>query len=328
MHQPHTARSQSRLNKVCGPNSNAMARTPPAKESDGQVTTPVRNALDVPALAQWMVEQSELSWLMLEGASRVELRQFGFGQSNPTYMVRILDFQGEVQASVVLRKKPLKVAHASAHALHREFRVLRALEEHNMRNPGQKVPVPKVYAYCKDENVLGAEFYLMEFVKGRINTDPALPGMSKSERIDAYRDVLTVLANLHAVDYKKLGLEDYGRNGCYVQRQIERLMAVSQRQSELSGKPFPELERVAAELAHAVSQCPDHVSLLHGDFKIDNLVFHPTEPKVIAVLDWELSTIGDPLCDVANLSMMYFMPPQKDRGIAGVAGKSIRKEML
>ena len=285
-----------------------MTKAPRAQASDGTVTTEVRQALDVLALAKWMVEQSELTPLLSNAAvtagqsleQRIELRQFGFGQSNPTYMLRILDSNGKLLTAMVLRKKPQKVAHASAHALHREFRVLRALAEYNLQNLNKKVPIPEAYAYCKDLNVLGAEFYLMEYVQGRIFTDPALPGMSRSERSRAYRSVLTVLANLHAVDYRRYGLENYGREGCYVQRQIERLMAVSRKQSELSGTPFPELESIAFDLAQAASKCPNHVSLLHGDFKVDNLVFHPTEPRVIAVLDWELSTIGDPLCDVGK----------------------------
>lgn len=292
--------------------------TKDSQTAGGQVTTEVRQALDVQALAEWMGKQPELRSILSDDASfeplHIQVRQFGFGQSNPTYMVRINGLP------LVLRKKPQKVAHASAHALHREFRILKALRQHNLSHAHGQVPVPQVYAYCKDGNVLGAEFYLMEFVEGRIFTDPSLPGMTRVERIAAFQNVLTCLANLHAVDYRSVGLETFGHEGFYVQRQIDRLMTVSRKQAELSGSPLPQLDDIALQLSRAATRCPNHVSLIHGDFKIDNLVFHPTEPRVIAVLDWELSTIGDPLCDVANLSMMYFMPQQENRGIAGIAG--------
>lgn len=252
----------------------------------------------------------------------IEVRQFGFGQSNPTYKLLLGGVGGG--RSLVLRKKPSKVAHASAHALHREFKVLRALEQHNRLHPDKNVPVPKVYAYCKDKSVLGAEFYIMEFVQGRIFTDPSLPGLSKTERQQAYDDVLRVLANIHRVDIHEVGLSSYGKSTRYVERQIRSLMFVSRKQTELSGTPFPELDQISKQLANAAPHCPNYVSLLHGDFKIDNVVFSATEPKVIGVLDWELSTIGDPLCDIANMSMMYHMPPDQGFAIAGLEGESLR----
>jgi aminoglycoside phosphotransferase (APT) family kinase protein len=281
-------------------------------------------------LTQWMMRDHDLKSTMAfhpVGAllsddaaesliDKIEIRQFGFGQSNPTYLIRI----PEAGFSAVLRKKPDKVAHASAHALHREFRVLKALQLHNKRNPTITVPAPTPYTYCKDKDVIGAEFYLMEYVSGRIFTDASFPGLSPSERREAYSNVVTTLANIHCVNVAEVGLETFGKRGNYTQRQIQRLLSVSQRQSELSGTPAPEIENLAKQLALYAPHCPNHLSLLHGDFKVDNLIFHKTEPRVIAVLDWELSTLGDSLCDVANMSMMYFMPRNVGPGISGIAG--------
>jgi hypothetical protein len=170
------------------------------------------------------------SWTSTKLAQQLQVRQFGFGQSNPTYCLTISvnDVDEESLMSLVLRKKPAKVAHPSAHALHREFRVLRSLQEHSASHEKLKrVPVPVVHVYCKDVSVLGAEFYLMEYVQGRIFTDPSLPGMTSKERQAAFDHVITVLANLHAVDCEQVGLSNYGPKGAYVQRQLQRLLAVS-----------------------------------------------------------------------------------------------------
>jgi aminoglycoside phosphotransferase (APT) family kinase protein len=283
----------------------------------GQATTPVRESLDVDSLCRWMSQQPALSARL--SPQHLSIRQFGFGQSNPTYQL-ITN-----KCTLVLRKKPSSIAHVSAHALHREYRILRALQQHNQQYPEQQVPVPKVYAYCTDTTVVGAEFYIMEFVPGRIFTDPALPGLSEHDRRAAFQNTIAVLKNLHhAVDWKQLGLEDYGKRGRYVERQLERLMAVSRRQATLMNEEDPNLiPALAQQLVRYAQRCPQSkVSLLHGDFKMDNLVFHPTEPRIIAILDWELSTLGDGLCDLANLAMMYFIAPDHV-GISGIAGLAV-----
>lgn len=293
----------------------------PRQGHEGQATTRVRETLNLDQLCRWMSEQPTLVALSPSIAcyktlrALLSIRQFGFGQSNPTYQLTIGD------RSLVLRKKPQKIAHATAHALHREFRILNALHRHNQENPDSCVPVPRVYAYCKETAVLGAEFYVMDFVAGRIFTDPSLPGMSKQHRQAAFQNTISVLSNLHhAVDWDHLGLGDYGKHGRYVERQLERLVAVSRRQAALMGDDDPAIPNLANLLVHYAQQCPQSkISLLHGDFKIDNIVFHPTEPRIIAILDWELSTLGDCLCDLANLAMMYFIP-RDAVGIAGIVG--------
>jgi aminoglycoside phosphotransferase (APT) family kinase protein len=298
---------------------------PKAKEKSQRGASLVQNALDMPKLCEWLAEQQELLSLLSstnltssELVQALNVRKFGFGQSNPTYLL-VIELSGR-GLKLVLRRKPDRLAHPTAHALHREFRVLKALQHHNQLYPHRRVPVPLVYIYCKDKNILGSEFYIMEFVEGRIYSDPSLPGMSVADRAKAYRDVLRVLSNLHQVDIDKVSLSDYGRSGGYVERQIDRLLAVSNRQSQLSGEPIPAIQDLAVQLRAFARQCPDTSTLLHGDYKIDNLIFHPAEPRVLAVLDWELSTLGDPLCDVANLCMMYFISHESRVGITGIRG--------
>ena len=228
------------------------------------------------------------------------ITEFTGGQSNPTYR---LDLGSR---SYVLRRKPDGVLLPSAHAIEREYRVINALAS-------TEVPVPLVHVLCQDATVIGTPFYLMDFVEGRVFWDPTLPGVEPSERAALYDELNRVIAALHRVDVTAVGLSDFGRPGHYIARQIERWTR-QYRASE--SEPMDAMERLIEWLpAHVPSG--DETSLVHGDFRIDNVIFHPTEARIIGVLDWELSTLGHPLADFAYHCMSWRVTPDEFRGMKG-----------
>jgi aminoglycoside phosphotransferase (APT) family kinase protein len=227
--------------------------------------------------------------------------RFEGGQSNPTY--KLVSGAG----SFVLRRKPQGQLLPSAHQVDREYRVMRALAT-------TAVPVPRVHALCEDDAVIGSAFYVMEFLAGRIFWDPRLPGLAPSERQAMFKSMNAVIAALHSVDHAAVGLVAFGRPGNYMARQIARWSR--QYQASETDKQ-PAMDRLIEWLPRHLP--PEGAArIVHGDYRIDNLIFHPTEPRVIGVLDWELSTIGDPLADVAYHSMAWRVTPELFRGLAGV----------
>ncbi|KWR88602.1 phosphotransferase [Cupriavidus sp. IDO] len=231
----------------------------------------------------------------------LQVQRLAGGQSNPTYRMS----SGGRQ--YVLRTKPPGQLLSSAHAIDREHRVLHALQR-------SEVPVPAVYNYCDDAGVIGTPFYLMEFLEGRVFVDQTLPGMSREQRREIYAEMSRVVSALHRVDHVAAGLSDYGKGTNYLARQIERWS----RQCTASPQGCsPELEALTRWLpAHLPPG--EATGLVHGDFRMDNLVFHPTEARVIGVLDWELSTLGHPLVDFAYHCLSWHITPSLWRGIAGL----------
>jgi aminoglycoside phosphotransferase (APT) family kinase protein len=231
------------------------------------------------------------------------VRQFQGGQSNPTYL---LSTPGR---RYVMRSKPGPAARllASAHAIEREFRVMRALAS-------QDVPVPDVLLLCEDESVIGRAFFVMEHIDGRILWDPSLPGLAPAERAAVYDEMNRVIAALHAVDVEAAGLADYGKAGNYFARQIGR-WSKQYRASETA--PIDAMDRLIEWLPANVP-AGDETTVVHGDFRLDNLIFDPAQARVLAVIDWELSTLGHPLADFSYLCMSWHIPPGAFRGIAGL----------
>ena len=253
-----------------------------------------RHRFDEAALARWLASAVP-GW---RGPALVE--QFKGGQSNPTYLLRTPD------RSYVLRRKPPGVLLPSAHAIEREVRVMRALAD-------SAVPVPQVHALCEDASVIGSAFYVMEHVQGRILWDPALDGFEPAQRAALFDDMNRVIAALHDVDIAAAGLADFGKPGNYFARQIGRWSA-QYRASET--EPIDEMDRLIEWLPQHIPP-GDETVVVHGDYRLDNLVFHPTEPRVIAVLDWELSTLGHPMADFAYHAMAWSTPRGEMRGLVG-----------
>jgi len=259
------------------------------------------HAFDSGALAAWMSAH-------VEGfAGPLSVEMFKGGQSNPTYK---LITPGR---TYVMRAKPGPVAKLlpSAHAIEREFAVMRGLH-------GTDVPVARMHALCEDESVIGRAFYIMEFVEGRVLWDQTLPGMTPAERGAHYDELNRVIAALHKVDYAARGLADYGKPGNYFERQIGRwskqyLASVTQ--------PIAEMDRLIEWLpTHIPASARDDglTAIVHGDYRLDNVIFHPSQPRILAVLDWELSTLGHPLADFSYHCMAWHIPPGTFRGIGGV----------
>ncbi|KAL3469641.1 kinase-like domain-containing protein [Aspergillus californicus] len=227
----------------------------------------------------------------------ITLSQFGFGQSNPTYQITASN-----GTKYVLRKKPPgKLVSKSAHKVEREYRILKALAH-------TEIPVPQVFCLCEDESVLGTPFYVMEFLDGRIFEDPTFPGVGGRERRALWREAMVTLAKFHAIDPGTIGLAGYGRPGGFYNRQLETWRQLTSAQGvivdEETGQAVgdvPGIEHMLRFFSDTRYQPKDRVSLIHGDFKIDNLVFHKTEPRIIGILDWEMSTIGHPHADIANV---------------------------
>ncbi len=259
-------------------------------------TMPVqdKHRFDEGSLAQYMREH-------VDGFSGdLTVSQFKGGQSNPTFL---LSAGGK---RYVLRRKPPGKLLPSAHAVDREYRVLSALH-------GTDVPVARPYALCQDESVIGTMFYVMDFVEGRVLWDPSLPGLTVPQRRAIFEEMNRVIAALHTVDYVKVGLGEYGKPGSYLERQIARWT----KQYRAS-----ETERIEA-MENLIDWLPknipagDETTLVHGDYRLDNVIFHPSEPRILAVLDWELSTLGHPIADFAYHCMTWRLTPQEFRGMLG-----------
>ncbi len=268
--------------------------------SDFVGTMPVaaRQKFDAAALEDYLGQH-------VEGfTGPLSIEQFKGGQSNPTFKLVT------PKRSYVMRAKPGPIAKLlpSAHAIEREYRVMNALA-------ASEVPVARMFALCEDEAVIGRAFYIMECVEGRVLWDQTLPGMSNAERHAIYMEMNRVIAALHNTDYAALGLADYGKPGNYFARQIARWT----KQYQMSEtEKIEEMDRLIEWLPDNIPEDDGSSAIVHGDYRLDNMIFHASEPRILAVLDWELSTIGHPMADFAYHLMSWHIPQGSFRGIGGV----------
>ena len=252
----------------------------------------------VPVLPNHRFDEAAL--LRYLGMERCTIRQFQGGQSNPTFHLQTPD------AAFVLRKKPGGALLASAHAIEREYRVMQALGPTG-------VPVPRMRLLCEDPAVIGTPFFVMDYQPGRISVDRSLPGVDPSHRWAAFADMAATLAKLHAVDPVAIGLGDFGRPTHYVARQIDRW---TRQYRACALDPEPAMDRLIGWLERQPS-VPDETAIAHGDYRLGNLILHETEPRIVAVLDWELSTLGHPLADLAYCCIPWRLPPEQS-GLLGL----------
>ncbi|MEV0109247.1 phosphotransferase family protein [Nocardia sp. NPDC050799] len=268
--------------------------------NSGEAQVRQQHRFDELALGEWL--RPRVSGF----AGPLKVTQFRGGQSNPTYR---LSTPG---ADYVLRRKPPGELIPGAHAVDREARVIAALG-------GAGIPVPEILAECQDDAVIGTAFYVMEHVEGRIFWDSSMPEVASCDRALMFDDMNRVVAALHSVDPDTVGLSDFGRKGGYLRRQLDRW---SRQYDSEAGGHDPDIDWLQGWLRERVPT-EERVSITHGDIKCDNLIFHPTEPRVVAVLDWELATLGDPLADFGYNALMYHLP----NDIAGGLGAFSAEEL-
>ena len=259
------------------------------------------HTLDVEKLSDYLTEQLD------EFSGIKKSKKFNTGQSNTTYLLET------AEKKYVLRKKPPGELLPSAHAVDREYKIISALEE-------TKVPVPKTVFLCNDESIIGTIFYVMEFVDGRIFWDPTLPEIDDNKRMKVYEETVSVMAELHKIDVEKAGLLDFGKPGNYFERQVGRWIK-QYRSAET--ETYPEVETLIAWLEKTMPEDDGLISIVHGDYRLYNMIFDHREERMLALLDWELSTIGHPYADLAYQCMNWHIP---QIGITpGLAGINLEK---
>ncbi len=265
-----------------------------SQDFTGTMPVAERQQFDVTALEAYLVHHIE----GYRGPLKVE--QFKGGQSNPTFLLHT------GHARYVLRKKPTGPLLPSAHAVDREYRVITAL-----RDTG--VPVARSRCLCEDESVIGTAFYVMDFVEGRVLWDPTLPGMTPAQRGAIFDEMNRVIASLHTVDVQTAGLGDFARPGSYLERQVTRW---SRQYQASETTPIDAMRRLIDWLPTRIPR-DAATAIVHGDLRLDNMIFHPTEPRILALLDWELWTVGDPLADFAYHMLTWYLGADEFRGMAG-----------